>query len=245
MLRNSSARASALAVALPIWLLVGFFGAQTIIMGVIFVLRRFGVSFAGLNHSVFETVVASVVYVFALALIVGIPWLLAKRRASLADIGLARLPTWQDLGFAPLGFIIYLLVSGIVVYLVGLLFSGFNVSQVQEVGFGNITQRYEYLLAFVTLVVIAPIAEEALFRGYLYGKLRRSLPVWVAIIIVSALFGLIHGQWNVGIDVFVLSVVACILRELTGSIWAGILLHMIKNGLAFYIVFINTSFLVK
>jgi membrane protease YdiL (CAAX protease family) len=61
----------------------------------------------------------------------------------------------------------------------------------------------------------------------------------------SVLFGLIHGQWNVGVDVFVLSMVACSLREVTGSIWAGILLHMLKNALAFYIIFVNTTFLVQ
>jgi membrane protease YdiL (CAAX protease family) len=65
------------------------------------------------------------------------------------------------------------------------------------------------------------------------------MPVWVAIVITSALFGFIHGQWNVGIDVFALSVVLCSLREITGSIWAGILLHMLKNSVAFFIIFIT------
>jgi membrane protease YdiL (CAAX protease family) len=95
------------------------------------------------------------------------------------------------------------------------------------------------------LVVIAPFAEEILFRGYLYGKLRKSIPTWLAMVVTSALFGAIHAQWNVGVDVFVLSMVACSLREVTGGIWAGILLHMLKNGLAFYILFINPSFLVQ
>jgi membrane protease YdiL (CAAX protease family) len=54
---------------------------------------------------------------------------------------------------------------------------------------------------------------------------------------VSALFGLAHMQWNVAIDVFVLSMVACYLRELTGSIWAGIILHCLKNLIAFIALF--------
>ncbi|HET8884113.1 MAG TPA: CPBP family intramembrane glutamic endopeptidase, partial [Candidatus Saccharimonadales bacterium] len=124
---------------------------------------------------------------------------------------------------------------------------GFNAAEPQEVGFDNLNRQYEYLLAFATLVIIAPIAEEVLFRGYLYGKLRKSVPIWAAMIAVSLLFGALHMQWNdgflaglnVGIDVFVLSIVMCSLREVTGSIWAGILLHMLKNGLAFYFLFIN------
>jgi membrane protease YdiL (CAAX protease family) len=95
------------------------------------------------------------------------------------------------------------------------------------------------MLAFVTLVVLAPIAEETLFRGYLYGKLKGHVPAIIAAIATSLLFGVAHMQWNVGIDVFILSLVLCGLRSLTGSIWSGILVHMIKNAIAFYFLFIN------
>ena len=64
------------------------------------------------------------------------------------------------------------------------------------------------------------------------------MPWWLPATLVSALFGVAHGQWNVGLDVFVLSMVACGLREATGSIWAGIVLHMIKNMVAFMATFV-------
>jgi membrane protease YdiL (CAAX protease family) len=94
------------------------------------------------------------------------------------------------------------------------------------------------ILAFITLVVIAPFAEELLFRGYLYGKLKSNVPTVVAAITTSLLFGLAHQQLNVGIDVFILSLVLCTLRSLTGSIWAGVLVHIIKNALAYYLLFV-------
>ena len=102
------------------------------------------------------------------------------------------------------------------------------------------------MLAFLTLVVVAPIAEELIFRGYLYGKMREKFSqvtseIWSVIIsalLVSVVFGIIHMQWNVGVNVFAMSLVACALREYTGTIYAGILLHMIKNGLAFYFLFV-------
>ena len=93
-------------------------------------------------------------------------------------------------------------------------------------------------VAFIALVVIAPIAEEIVFRGWLYGKLRVNIPKWVAILITSLVFGAIHMQWNVGITVFAMSVVNCILREITGTIYAGTLVHMINNGVAFYLVYV-------
>jgi len=119
------------------------------------------------------------------------------------------------------------------------LFPWIDVNQVQDTGFSNLGQRYEYILAFLTLVVIAPVAEEAIFRGYLYGKVKKFVPIWVAILATSLLFGFIHGAWNLAIDTFALSIILCILRESTGSIWSSILLHMAKNSIAFYVLFIN------
>lgn len=58
-------------------------------------------------------------------------------------------------------------------------------------------------------------------------------------LVVSMVFGILHGQWNVGVNVFALSLVMCLLREYTGSVWAGIVLHMTKNALAFYMLFVH------
>ena len=93
-------------------------------------------------------------------------------------------------------------------------------------------------MAFVCLVILAPFCEEVLFRGWLYGKLRFKMPAVPAILIVSLLFGVMHGQLNVGVTVFAMSIGMCVMRELTGTIWGGVLLHMLKNALAFYFLFV-------
>lgn len=159
------------------------------------------------------------------------------------DVGVSRLPSWLDIGLAPIGFVIYIVCSAAIVSLVAALVPSIDLNQAQDTGFADLTHRYEYVLAFVTLVVIAPVFEEILFRGYLYGKLRAFAPMWVAILIVSIVFAAVHGQWNVALDVFALSVILCGLREITGNIWSGILLHMAKNGFAFYFLFINPGLL--
>lgn len=230
---------------LPLWVVVGFVVAQLILAAAYYLVLTMGLALDGINSSVVNTFIAACVYMLTLAIVLGVPWLVKKRRTTASDLGLQRLPTWSDIGLAPIGFIFYLLASAVAVYVFGILVPSFDASQTQNVGFENLSQQYEYVLAFITLVIVAPIAEESLFRGYLFGKLRRAVPLWAAMLVTSVLFGAVHGQWNVGIDVFVLSMVACGLREVTGSIWAGILLHMIKNGLAFYILFINTSFLIQ
>ena len=240
-----------LIVALPAWVAASFLGAQLLVSLLIIILRQAGVQFSALNTSILETVLAASVYVLTLAIVVMVPWWVRRHATSREDVGLTRLPSWMDIGLAPAGFVVYLLASGIVMYLVTTFVPGFNGTEVQEVGFDDLTNRFEYLLAFFTLVIVAPIAEEAIFRGYLYGKLRKRAPLWVGMLVVSILFAALHMNWsdgtlkglNVAVDVFVLSLVMCSLREVTGSIWAGILLHMMKNGLAFYLLFINPQLL--
>ena len=231
------------AIALCAWVFIGFAVAQLVIIGILFSLRWAGVEFAGINPSLLNSVISVAVYALTIAILIGVPWRLRNIRTSQEDIGLTRLPDWQDILLAPAGFVIYLLISGVLAYAAIQLFPGFNAEQSQDVGFQDLAGRYEYLLAFISLVVVAPIAEEIFVRGYLYGKLRKRIPIWAAVLFTSLVFGILHGQWNVGLDVFALSLILCSLREVTGNIWAGILLHMIKNGVGFYFLFINSAFL--
>lgn len=240
-----------LIVGLPAWVAFGFVFAQLLISAVIMVLQALGVQLSSVNTSILETALAACVYVLTLAIVIYVPLWVRRRSTTRADLGLTRLPSWMDIGLAPAGFVVYLLTSAIVVYLLTTYAPGFNGTEPQQVGFDDLTNKFEYLLAFFTLVMVAPLAEEAIFRGYLYGKLRKSVSLWLSVLVTSVLFGLLHMNWsdgtvvglNVAVDVFILSLVMCSLREITGSIWAGVLLHMMKNGLAFYILFINPQLL--
>jgi membrane protease YdiL (CAAX protease family) len=231
------------AIGLSVWVFAGFFAAQSIVIVAILGLRQAGVVFTSFNQVVISFILAATVYMLTIGIVIGLPKLIKHLRTTMDDIGLTRLPDWRDILMAPAGFVVYLLASSVLVYTAQQLFPHFDVTQAQDTGFSHLSNRYEYLLAFITLVVIAPVAEEILMRGYLYGKLRRLVPFIAAALLTSIVFGVLHGQLNVGVDVFALSLVLCSLREVTGSIWAGILLHMMKNGLAFYLLFINPSFL--
>ena len=228
------------AIVVPIWVLAGFILAQVIVGLLLLGLRAVGVSFANIDESTLQAVLSAVIYVLSLVIVIGIPWVVKKYRTTLSEVGLQTTPTWTDILLAPAGFIAYILLSFILTS-IAMQFSFYDVDQVQDTGFTQISQGYEFLLAFLTLVVIAPIAEEILFRGYLLGKLRKHVPIWLAILVTSLLFALVHFAWNVGVDVFALSIVLCLLRIGTGRLWPAILLHMMKNGLAFYILFINPA----
>ena len=166
------------------------------------------------------------------------------KMANRKVLGLWDWPTWTDIGLAPVGFIVYYVLAAVLVSLFSL-FPWFDVSEVQNVGFSYYVGGFDRVIAFITLVVVAPIAEEVIFRGWLYGKMREKIAaeysnvvsMIVSILLVSLLFGIVHFQWNVGVNVFALSIVLCGLREITGTIYAGILLHMLKNGVAFWLLF--------
>ena len=227
-------------VVVPAWVIVSFAGANFVLYVTVLLLKLLHINLAAmLAPSVLEAVLAAIVYMLAFTIAFGVPLLFGRGKVNLESLGLTRLMSWSDIGLAPIGFIAYLLLAWFVVAAAVLLFPGFAPDQAQDVGFKNLTDRSGYIVAFTTLVVLAPIAEELLFRGYLYGKLRKYVPVYAAILMTSLVFGAVHLQWNVGLNVFALSIVMCGLREITGSIWAGILLHMIKNGIAFYILFVG------
>jgi membrane protease YdiL (CAAX protease family) len=61
--------------------------------------------------------------------------------------------------------------------------------------------------------------------------------IYGAAFFTSMLFGLVHMQWNVAIDTFILSFALIWLYQKSGSIWGSILLHALKNGIAFVLLF--------
>lgn len=196
---------------------------------------------AKLSTPLWNAVYQALVYLSSLAVLILIPKHVKKlsfAKTTREELGLSSLPTWVDLGLAPVGLLVYFLLASILVAIFNSFAPWFDASQAQDVGFSNIFSIPDRLIAFVALVAIAPLAEETIFRGWLYGKLRNHLSFIPAALLVSVLFGLMHGQWNVGVNVFAMSLVLCSLREITGTTYAGILLHMLKNAIAFYLVFV-------
>jgi membrane protease YdiL (CAAX protease family) len=195
------------------------------------------------GNPVIMAVVSAVVYATILAVVLVVPHKLFKQKLTVKEMGVTKWPTWTDLLLSPAAFIAYLIGAALLTGIASGVLPWFDANQVQDVGYRaeNLVSQADYLLAFVALVVVAPIAEELIFRGYLYGKLRSRLGIVASMLIVSVLFGVAHGQWNVGVNVFAMSLVMCGLREITDSIWAGTLLHMLKNGVAYYLLFVNPA----
>lgn len=231
------------AVALPAWVFFGFMLAQALVLALIAALSAAGVPLANIDEAVFSTVVGAVIYALTLLIVIGVPYAIKRSRTTWEQLGLQRLPVWRDVWIVPIAAIVYLVLSAVLVAVASVSLTFIDFNQTQDTGFTGVASQLGIALAFISLVVVAPVAEEILFRGYLFGKLRAYAPVWLAVGIVSALFALVHFQWNVAIDVFALSIVLCLVRIFSGSLWPSIFLHMLKNGLAFYLLFINPALL--
>jgi membrane protease YdiL (CAAX protease family) len=159
-----------------------------------------------------------------------------------------KIVTWSKVVWntvKPWRFILYLLagIGWYVLLTVGLsmlvkwLIPGFNANQQQNLGIENLHGWWQNVLAFVSLAILPPIAEETLFRGFLFKGLRRKWPFWLSAIVTSLMFAVAHGQFNVGVDVFALSLVLCYIVEKTDSIFIGITIHILKNTFAFIVLF--------
>ncbi|QJR16589.1 hypothetical protein DSM104440_03424 [Usitatibacter palustris] len=85
------------------------------------------------------------------------------------------------------------------------------------------------LYAVVITMIAAPIVEEIVFRGFLYGAWEREWGWIRAMLATSLCFALAHP--GAMIRTFLGSVVfVCLLRR-TGSLWSPICAHMIYNTL--------------
>jgi len=166
-------------------------------------------------------------------------------KTTVRAVGLIK-PRLKDLAFGALAYPIYFLAFLALATAATHFIPGFNLNQEQELGFENITGALPLLLTFVSLVVLPPIVEELLFRGFLFTSFRARVGFWVATLITSSIFAVAHlpeggsggPLYIAAMDTFILSIALCYLREKTGSLWASITLHAIKNGIAYLSLFI-------
>ncbi|RYD22587.1 MAG: CPBP family intramembrane metalloprotease [Verrucomicrobiaceae bacterium] len=86
-------------------------------------------------------------------------------------------------------------------------------------------------LMAVAAVIAAPLCEEIVFRGYLYGAAKKFAGPWMAGICSAMVFAAAHGSLAALLPLFVFGCVLVLLYEMTGSIWAPVAAHFCFNGL--------------
>lgn len=232
-------------------ILYGFLGAaigiQVVVQfAVVFFMMALGMKESAIS-SWMSTISGQFIYmaIAEVSMFTAIFLYIRSRRSGLSSIGLNR-PRLAYIGVALLGLVVYFALYMLAVAAVSILLPSIDLNQRQELGFNNPVGLAEYLMIFVSLVVLPPFVEEVIFRGFIFSGLRSKLRFLPTAFITSVLFAVLHLQfgsstpllWVAAIDTFILSFVLCFIREKTNSIWPTVGVHAIKNGIAFMLLYV-------
>lgn len=112
--------------------------------------------------------------------------------------------------------------------LVGFLQQIFQWTAYQE-SMERITEGQNFLALLFWMGIVAPIAEEMIFRWLVYLRLRDYMRIVGATVISGLFFGLYHGNIVQAIYASLLGAVFAYILEVTGSLWSCVLLHIGAN----------------
>ncbi len=85
------------------------------------------------------------------------------------------------------------------------------------------------IMTMFMAVVVAPAAEETIFRGYIYGVLKRYAGAIPAALISAGLFAAMHLSLSSLPALFVLALCLTLAYEATGSLLVNIFMHALFN----------------
>jgi membrane protease YdiL (CAAX protease family) len=156
--------------------------------------------------------------------------------------------SWREVGLRPLP-LDYVLRIGLAAGLTGLVVIDVVGSLLSQVGLRpNQLEQFQFVLGegplsfallLVAAAVIAPFAEELFFRGVLFGVYRKRQPLWLAYLVSSVLFTVLHLEptrmnlsqmVGLSVGIMMLALMLAWLYERTGSLYPGMLAHAINNA---------------
>lgn len=94
-------------------------------------------------------------------------------------------------------------------------------------------------IGYISIGIVAPLAEEMVFRGAILRKLLGRFGEkwhWVAILISAVIFGAVHGNIPQFVHAALIGLLLGWMYYRTGSILPGVLLHWVNNTVA-YVMF--------
>lgn len=106
----------------------------------------------------------------------------------------------------------------------------------------NLESSLPPLVSFLAFAIVAPVAEEVIFRRLLLDRVR-ILGDRAAILIVGVAFALFHGNLNQTLYAFVLGAVFAAIVLMTNRLRYTIAIHMLINGISVLSTFADTSVL--
>ena len=160
---------------------------------------------------------------------------------TLIVISIRKMP--QSASFSKFGFVHSSLWKCLVAFVAGLSLNLFFMLVLRELfpfdgegrpgsleGINDVSKNFRIMAAF-GMIVLAPLNEEMLFRGVLYSGFKKSFGRFLAAVLVTLLFALIHfsviasGYWLDIPVLFFISSLLILVRVLSGSLYPAMSLH--------------------
>lgn len=112
----------------------------------------------------------------------------------------------------------------ILLSLTGLVDASDNFQEVTKRQFG-----VAFGIGIILYGIVSPLAEEIVFRGLLYNRMRKYYPLWATVAVSGLLFGLYHGNMVQGIYGSCMGILMAYLYERTGRFFIPLLFHAAAN----------------
>ena len=169
-------------IPIPFAILVGFLGEWVYQNPV-----EVDMNYLGLINM--HPIADNLVSIFSMsALLTFVLWRMRVRQIPFGDLGCLNLNK-KDLFFGTLFLATFILLEEIYMWILGI---------EMPVGFLEFMLSEPLILGLISVVIIAPIAEEFIFRGFLYSQLSRTkIGPWGAVTFGSLLWTVIHFQYEV------------------------------------------------
>jgi membrane protease YdiL (CAAX protease family) len=166
-------------------------------------------------------------------LLMGVMWLVALRRHRVS---------WESLGFRPvdlrgLGALLGVLAAAVIVMnlMMRLVIDPPRMQNPFLLGHGPAGIALTALL----VIGVAPVVEEAFFRGFLLQGLAGRLRFWPAAVVTSAVFAVAHIWPYLFPPIFLLGLAFAWLFWRTGSLWTAVAAHATLNATSFLIILLD------
>ena len=116
-----------------------------------------------------------------------------------------------------------------------LLFELLGVTNKSEAYTEVAAQQYSahFIVGILVFGFISPIAEELLFRGVIYGYLRRFMDIKLAIALSALIFGVYHVNYVQGVYGFLIGCLMAYAYEYFGEFKMAVFVHVASNVLAY------------
>jgi len=164
------------------------------------------------------------------ALLVFILWRTTARNIPISDFGLLTLQK-KDLFYGTIFLSLFIILEEIYMLALGL--------EMPE-GFIAFMLSEPLILGIISVIIIAPIIEEFLFRGFLFSQLSRTkLGGWGSVCLSSLLWTIIHFQYEflILLVLFIFGIFLGYIRMAYNSLALPIALHAVNNTFALFMAY--------